>query len=74
MDGEKEFNLVKYKIAKKIVKKAITIAKNNIYERSYQRLEIKEGEKDVFKLSRPREKGTRVLGHVRCIIGDAVRS
>jgi len=58
----------KYKAAKQLPKKAITIVKNNSYERLYQRLENKEGEKDV--LARVREKRTRGLGNVRCIKGE----
>jgi len=35
----------------------------------YQRLETKNGEKDVFKLARVRERKTRDLGNVRFIKG-----
>jgi len=38
------------------------MVKNIAYERSYQRLEIKECEKDVFKLARARQKRSRDLG------------
>ena len=41
--------------------------KNNPYERLYPKLEIREGEKDVFELARLREKKTRDLGNIRCI-------
>jgi len=33
----------------------------------YQKLETREGEKDVFKLARIWEKKTRDLGNIRCI-------
>jgi len=56
-----------YKVAKKLAKKAVAIAKNNAYERLYQRLETNEGEKDVFRLTRAGEKKARDLGCVRCI-------
>ena len=36
------------------------------YKRLYQKLESKEGEKEVFKLARARERRTRDLGVVRC--------
>jgi len=42
-DEEVEFNKVQYKTAKKEAKKAIAVAKNNAYERSYQKLNTKEG-------------------------------
>ena len=37
------------------------------YDRLYQKLEIKKGEKIVFKLARARERRTRDLSVVRCI-------
>jgi len=43
------------------------VAKNNAYERLYQRLNSKEGENEVFKLARVRERRTRDLSSVRCI-------
>jgi len=45
------------------------MAKNKTYERLYQKLETKEGEKDVFKLARARERKSRDLGCIRCIKG-----
>ena len=56
-----------YKIAKREAKKAMAIAKANAYERLYQRLEFEEGEKEVFKLVRTRERRTRYLSSVRCM-------
>ena len=53
-----------------MVKKAVVIAKNHAFERLSQRLETKEGEMDVLRLVRSREKKTRDLGSIRCIKGD----
>ena len=61
---------VTYKVAKKLVKKAAAIAKNDAYERLYQKLETKEGGKGVFKLAKARENKTRDLGCIRCIKGE----
>ena len=58
---------MQYKIAKKEAKKAVTVAKDNAYEKLYQRLNSKEGESEVFKLARARERQTRDLSSVRCI-------
>jgi len=58
---------VQYNIAKREAKKAVAIAKNNACERLYQKLNIKGGENEVFKLVRARERRTRDLGSVRCI-------
>jgi len=43
------------------------VVKTNAYERLYQRLEFEEGEKEVFKLVRTRERRTRYLSSVRCM-------
>jgi len=66
-DEEVEFNKVQYKTTKKEAKKAMAVAKNNAYERLYQRLNAKGGENKVFKLARARERRTRDLSSVRCI-------
>jgi len=58
---------VQYRIAKKEAKKAVVVAKDNAYEKLYQRLNSKEGESEVFKLARARERRTRDLSSVRCI-------
>ena len=70
LDKEKGARGVVYKVAKKLAKKAVAIAKNDAYERLYQKLETKEGEKDVFKLAKAGEKKTRDLRCVRCIKGE----
>jgi len=64
-NNEVEFNKVQYKTAKKEVKKAVAVAKNNAYERLYQRLNAKGGHNEVFKLVRAREGRTRDLSSVR---------
>ena len=66
-DEEQEVNRVQYGIAKKEAKKAVAVAKNNAYERLYQRLNSKEGENEVFKLARVRKRQTRDLSSVSCI-------
>lgn len=70
-DEEKEISRVRYKAAKKIVKKVV--AKRMICNRLYQKLETKEGETEVFKLARVREKRTRDLGVVRYIKDENVK-
>ena len=65
-DKEKEANKVRYKSSKMVAKKVVTIAKSITYHSLYQKLETKEGEKEVFKLARIRERRTRDLGNVRC--------
>jgi len=50
LNQEREVYKIRYKEAKKLAKKAITLLKNNAIERLYHKLETKEGEKGVFKL------------------------
>lgn len=57
----------RYKAAKKVVKKVVAVAKYRAYDRLYRRPETKEGEKEVVKLARARERQTKNLGVVRCI-------
>ena len=45
----------------------MAVAKKYAYERLYQKLYFKEGEKEVFKLARARERRTRDLNSVKCI-------
>ena len=66
-DEEKEVIKVQYRIAKREAKKVVVVAKNNAYERLYQRLDSKEGEKEVFKLIRARQSRTRDLSSIRRI-------
>ena len=70
LEEEKEVKETLYKAVKKLAKKAVTIAKNNAYERLYRKLGTREGEKDVFKLARLKEKKTRNLRNIRCIIDE----
>jgi len=67
IDEEKEVNKVQYRIAKRAVKKAMAVAKNNAYEMLHHRLDPKEGEKEVFKLTSVRDRLARDLSSVRCI-------
>jgi len=67
---EKGVREATYKVVKKLAKNVVAMEKNNAYERLYQRLETREGEKDVCRLARAREKKTRNLGCVRCIKGE----
>ena len=46
--------------------KAITVPKSKAYEKLYQGLDTKHGEKDVSKLTRAKERRTRDVGD-RCI-------
>ena len=66
-DEERATKRIIYKAAKKEAKKAVAAAKSLAFDRLYHRLGTKEGEKELFKRARARERKTRDLGVVRCI-------
>ncbi|KAM1556818.1 hypothetical protein ACFX10_040308 [Malus domestica] len=57
----------RYRKAKQEAKKAVREAKLAAYDDMYKRLDTKEGELDIYKLARARDKKTRDLNQVRCI-------
>ena len=57
----------KYKVAKKAAKRAVSEARGRAYEDLYQRLNTKEGERDIYKMAKIRERKTRDVGEVKCI-------
>ena len=69
----KEVNRVHYRIARREAKRAVAAAKNNAYDRLYERLDSKEGEKEVFKLASTRKRRTSDLSSVRCIKDEGGR-
>jgi hypothetical protein len=60
-------NIESYKIAKRVAKRAMSAAKDHVYDDLYQRLGTKEGEKDIFRLARIRERKTRDINQIKCI-------
>ena len=60
-------NIEKYKMAKKAAKRAVGEARGRAYEDLYQRLGSKEGERDIYKMAKIRERKTRDIGQVKCI-------
>ena len=52
-------NIEKYKVAKKTAKRAMNESKGQAYEDLYQRLSTKEGENDIYRMARVRERKTR---------------
>ena len=60
-------NMEEYKVAKKAGKRAVSEARGRAYEDLYQRLSIKEGERDIYKMAKIRERKTRDVNQVKCI-------
>lgn len=52
-------NIKGYKIAKRVVKRAVSVAKGQAYDDLYQRQGTKEGEKNIYRMARIRERKTR---------------
>ena len=48
-------------------------AKGRAYEDLYQRLSIKEGENDIYRMARARDRKTRDFNQVRCINAERER-
>jgi hydrogenase maturation factor HypF (carbamoyltransferase family) len=60
-------NIKGYKIAKRFAKQAVSVAKSQAYDDLYQRLGTKEGEKDIYRMARIRERKTRDINQIKCI-------
>ena len=54
-------------MAKKTAKRAVGEAKGRAFEGLYQRLNTKEGEKDIYRMARARDRKTRDFNQVKCI-------
>ena len=52
---------------KKQAKKAISKARSKAYENLYRRLDTKDGERDIYKLAKAKERKTRDLNQMKCI-------
>lgn len=62
-----EDNMQKYKVAKKNAKRTMSEARGRAYEDPYQKLNTKEGEKNVYRIAKLREKKTKDFNQVKCI-------
>jgi hypothetical protein len=61
-------NIEKYKMAKKATKRAVSEARCRAYESLYQRLDTNEGERDIYKMAKIRERKMRDVDQVKCIL------
>jgi len=57
----------RYKLAKKKAKKAVQNARAKVYREVYEKLNTKEVEKDIYRITRIRERKTKDLCTVRCV-------
>ena len=56
-----------YKEKKSKAKKAVAMAKGRAYDNLYARLETKEGEKELYRLARQRDRAGKDVQHMRFI-------
>jgi hypothetical protein len=52
-------NVERYKVANKTAKRTVSQARGQMYDGLYQRLGTKEGEKDIFRMTKSPERKTR---------------
>jgi phage terminase small subunit len=60
-------NVERYKVAKKTAKRAVSEVRGQMYDGLYQRLSMKEGENDIYRMAKSRERKTRDIIQVKCI-------
>ena len=60
-------NLKNYKEAKKAAKRVVSEVRTKAYENLYKWLDTKDGEKDIYKLAKARERKISDLNEVKCI-------
>jgi hypothetical protein len=49
-------NIERYKVTKKTARRAVSEARGRMYDGLYQRLGTKEGEKDIYRMAKSRER------------------
>jgi hypothetical protein len=54
-------------VAKKTTKRAVSEARGQMYNGLYQRLGMKKGEKDIYRMVKSRERKMRDIIQVKCI-------
>jgi hypothetical protein len=52
-------NVERYKVAKKTAKRAVSEARGRMYDGLYQRLGMKEGEKNIYRMAKSKERKMR---------------
>jgi hypothetical protein len=60
-------NVERYKVAKKTTKRVVSEVRGQMYDIIYQWLGTKEGEKDIYRMAKSRERKMRNIIQVKCI-------
>jgi hypothetical protein len=66
-------NVERYKVANKTIKRAVSEARCQMYDRLYQRLGTKECENDIYRMTKSRERKTSDIIQVKYIKDATVR-
>jgi hypothetical protein len=66
-------NIEQYKVSKKTAKRAVSEARGRMYDGLYQRLGMKDREKDIYGMAKSRERKTRDIIQVKCINDETER-
>jgi hypothetical protein len=57
-------NIERYKATKKTAKRAVSEARGQMYDELYQRLGTKEGENDIYRMTKSQERKMRDIIHI----------
>jgi hypothetical protein len=60
-------NIESYRLAKSSAKRAVSVAKGQVFDNLYQRLGTKEEEKDIYRIATTHERKTRDINQIKCI-------
>jgi hypothetical protein len=66
-------NVDQYKVTKKAAKRAVGEVRGRMYDGIYQRLDTKEGENDIYRMAKSKERKTRDIIQVKCIKDETKR-
>jgi hypothetical protein len=66
-------NIEQYKVAKKTTKRALSEVRGQIYDGLYHWLGMKQGEKDIYRMDKSRERKRRDIIQVKCIKDEIER-
>jgi hypothetical protein len=66
-------NVEQYKVAKKTTKQTVSEVRDRMYDELYQQLGTKEGEKDIYRMAKSRERKMRDIIQVKCIKDETER-
>jgi aspartate carbamoyltransferase regulatory subunit len=60
-------NIERYKVVKKTAKQTVSEVSGQMYDGLYQRLDTKEGEKDIYMMAKSKERKMRDIIQIKCI-------